>query len=77
MIMEYALPDYGNCLVNLSNSMLRHFGVPTSAPTLKMADELLAESAKNNIVVLLMDAMGISILEKHLAPDGFLRSHLK
>ena len=68
-------PDYDNCLVNLSNSILKLFGAPTSAPTLKMADRILEEEHKN-VVLLLMDAMGISILEKHLEPDGFLRSHL-
>ena len=68
-------PDYDNCLVNLSNSILKHFGAPISAPTLKMADRILEEEHKN-VVLLLMDAMGISILEKHLEPDGFLRSHL-
>lgn len=74
--MDYIRPDYDNCLVNLSNSILKHFGVETSAPTLKMADELLEEKDYTNVVVLLMDAMGISILENHLKPDGFLRSHL-
>lgn len=73
--MKYCRPDYDNCLVNLSNSILKYFGAETSAPTLKMADKLLEKEYKN-VVVLLMDAMGISILEKHLAPDGFLRSHL-
>lgn len=73
--MNYPKPDYSNCLVNLSNSILKHFGAETSAPTLKMADRLL-EGDHRNVVVLLMDAMGISILEKHLKPDGFLRSRL-
>lgn len=73
--MEYCRPDYDNCIVNLSNSILKSFGAETSAPTLKMADKLLEKEYKN-VVVLLMDAMGISILEKHLEPDGFLRSHL-
>lgn len=73
--MNYCKPDYDNCLVNLSNSILKAFGAETTAPTLKMADNLL-EGSHKNVVVLLMDAMGISILEKHLQPDGFLRSHL-
>ena len=33
-------------------------------------------SGYKNVVVLLLDAMGISILEKHLSSDGFFRSHL-
>lgn len=73
--MEYCRPDYDNCIVNLSNSILKAFGAETSAPTLKLADKLLEKEYKN-VIVLLMDAMGISILEKHLEPDGFLRSHL-
>ncbi len=51
--MNYAKPDYDNCLVNLSNSILKHFGAETSAPTLKMADKLL-EKEYRNVVVLLM-----------------------
>ena len=73
--MELIKPDYNNCLVNLSNSMLKHFSAETSAPTLKMADKLLEKEYKN-VVVLLLDAMGISVIEKHLKPDGFFRSHL-
>ena len=74
--MNYFRPDYDNCLVNLSNSILKHFGAELSAPTLNMADKLL-ENDRKNIVVLLMDALGISVLEQHLDPGGFLRSHLK
>lgn len=70
-----ALPDFDHCLVNLANSILMHFGAETSAPTLAMADRYL-ERDPQNVVVLLLDAMGISILERHLAPDGFFRSHL-
>lgn len=73
--MNYAMPDYNNCLVNLSNSILKAFGAETTAPTLAIADKLL-EGSHKNVVLLLMDAMGISVLEKHLEPDGFLRSHL-
>ena len=69
------LPDYRNCLVNLANSILKKFGVETTADTLPLADEYLNRSYKN-VVVLLLDAMGVSILEKHLSEDGFFRSHL-
>ena len=72
---RYPRPDYDNCLVNLSNSILKRFGAKTTAPTLKMVDEILEGDCKN-VVVLLLDAMGISIIERHLKPDGFLRSHL-
>ena len=69
------LPDYNNCLVNLANSIEKKFGVETTADTLPLADKYLDKKYKN-VVVLLLDAMGISILEKHLKEDGFFRSHL-
>ncbi|MBO4652131.1 MAG: alkaline phosphatase family protein [Lachnospiraceae bacterium] len=68
-------PDYNNCLVNLANSILKKFGAETSAATLGLADRYLAGKHKNT-VLLLLDAMGMSILEKHLAKDGFFRSHV-
>ena len=36
------LPDYGSCLVNLSNSILKKFGAETAAETLPLADRYLA-----------------------------------
>ena len=69
-------PDYSRCLVNLSSSILKAFGAETAADTLDTADRYLARGYKN-VVLLLLDAMGISVLEKHLAEDGFFRSHLK
>ncbi len=75
MIKKELLPDYNKCLVNLANSVLKKFGAETSAATLPLADKVLAGNYKN-VVVLLLDALGISILEKHLKPEGFFRSHL-
>ena len=69
------LPDYDHCLVNLANSILKKFDAKTSAKTLPLADAYL-DKDYTNIVVLLLDAMGISILEKHLEKNGFFRSHL-
>ena len=69
-------PDYSKCLVNLANSILKQFGAETTADTLDTADGFLARGYQN-VVLLLLDAMGCSVVEKHLAEDGFFRSHLK
>ena len=69
-------PDYRNCLVNLANSILKKFGAETTADTFPAADAFLARNYRN-VVLLLLDAMGTSILEKHLAENGFFRSHLQ
>ena len=67
-------PDYNNCLVNLANSVLKKFGVKNMANTLTLADKYLAKDYKN-VVVFLFDALGTSIMERHLEEDGFFRSH--
>ena len=72
---KLSLPDYDNCLVNLANSVLKRFGAQTTAATLPKADRFL-EKKHTNTVILLLDAMGISIMEKHLDKNGFFRSHL-
>lgn len=69
-----ALPDYNNCLVNLSNSVLKRFGARTTAATLPLADAYL-EGEYRNVVLLILDGMGTSIVERHLDKNGFFRSH--
>ncbi|MCR5685552.1 MAG: alkaline phosphatase family protein [Lachnospiraceae bacterium] len=70
-----ALPDYNNCLVNLSNSILKRFGGQTTAETLSLADKYL-DGEYRNVVLLVLDALGMSIIEKHLDKNAFFRSHL-
>ena len=70
-----ALPDYHNCLVNLSNSILKKFGARTTAGTLPLADKYL-EGEYRNVVLLVLDALGTSIVERHLEKNGFFRSHM-
>lgn len=67
--------DYDNCLVNLACSVLKEFGAAYSHPTLPLKDELLLKKYQN-VVILLLDGMGTGILQNHLNPDGFFRSHL-
>ena len=69
------LPDYHHCLVNLANSVLQKFDVDPVHSTLPLADQVLAGNHRNT-VILLLDALGTSILEKHLDKDGFFRTHL-
>ncbi|MEA4946454.1 MAG: alkaline phosphatase family protein [Oscillospiraceae bacterium] len=75
--MKLLYPDYKNCIANLACSILRYYGAegPDNG-TLPLADELLAKDYKN-VVVLLLDGMGLNILERNLAPDGFFRRNLR
>lgn len=68
-------PDYTNSIMNLSCSVLNHFGVPVKHNTLNAADKVLQKNYKH-VVVILLDGLGVNILEKHLEPSAFLRKHL-
>ncbi len=70
--MPVQYPDYDNCLVNLSRSVLNAFGVPCDG-TMTDVDALLQKP--KNVVVFLLDGMGTAILERHLSPNGFFRRH--
>lgn len=74
--MKIKYPDYQNCTANLACSILKEFGAKYENPTLALCDQLLSEHTYQNIVVLLLDGMGQSIIERHLDEDGFFRSHL-
>lgn len=73
--MNIKYPDYKNSIANLACSILKYYGIEPPNPTLPQADMLLDRKYKN-IVVILLDGMGTSSLEKHLPKNGFFRRNL-
>lgn len=71
----FEMIDYTKCITNLACSVLKEFGVEPSHNTFAMADEVMKEGY-DNIVLILLDGMGMSILEKNADEKGFLCSHL-
>ena len=69
-------PDYKNCISNLPNSIMRYFEVPTDDDTLPVLDKYLNRKYKN-IVVILLDGMGVNIINENLEKDGFFIRNLK
>lgn len=69
-------PDYTKSLVNLSNSILQYFECPTHHSTLPELDKFLEKEYKT-IVLLVLDGMGVDMLEQNLSPKSFLRTHIK
>jgi len=62
-----------NSLVNLSNSILKHFGAETFHETIPEIDNLLKGHKK--VVAILFDGMGQNIVRKHLKENSLIRSH--
>lgn len=73
--MKILYPDYTNCGLNVTASLLKHYGVPCAHPTLAAVDEWLADAPKN-VVFMLFDGMAMDVLERALPGDAFLRRHI-
>ena len=75
--MKTRYPDYSNSIVNISCSVLKYFNVKdVRHDSLKCLDDILAQRKPRNIVLMLFDAMGVSIIERYLSKDSFTRSHV-
>jgi predicted AlkP superfamily pyrophosphatase or phosphodiesterase len=68
-------PDYENSIVNIPNSVLAYFGTEPNDKTMPELDKLLAKGY-SNVVVMLFDALGTEVLNRHLPSDSFLRKHV-
>ena len=62
-----------NTLVNLSNSILKHFEAETFHETIPEVDEALKGYKK--VVAVLFDGMGKNIIRKHLKESSFIRKN--
>ena len=62
-----------NSLVNLANSILKHFGVTPFHETIPEIDELL--KGHDKVVAVLFDGMGQNIVRKHLKENSFIRKN--
>ncbi|MCQ2978508.1 MAG: alkaline phosphatase family protein [Clostridia bacterium] len=75
--MKIVRPNYDDCLTNLSNSILKHFGCKTFHNSLSDIDEILKENNSKNVVVVLLDGMGSNIMDRLLPDNAFLRKNRK
>lgn len=62
--------------VAISNSIRKYFSLPVYHDTDTDMDTWLNKNEIERIVVILIDALGTSVLKKHLKKDSFLLSHL-
>lgn len=72
-----AEPNYDKSILNVISSIRKYYHRPIWYPSLKKWDKELAEKQYQNIIILLLDGLGMNILEKHLPADSFLKRHLE
>ena len=71
---EKVYPDFNNSLINITSSIQNHFGFNSSFSTLPILDKYLKGS--KHVVLLVLDGMGLDIMESNLPDDAFVRKHL-
>jgi Uncharacterized proteins of the AP superfamily len=73
--MKIIKPDYQQGLLNMMASIVKHYGGETDYSTHTVVDEILQQKY-DNLFVILVDGMGVKLIEKMLPEDSFLRKNL-
>ena len=68
-------PNYSESIVNLSNSLRRHYGCEAYHETLPVLDEALDGQFCKHVILLVLDGLGQAQLEDFLPEGAFLRRH--
>lgn len=69
-------PDYTNSILNVTNSILHFYDIETAYNGIELLDKKL-ERNYNHIVLILLDGMGINIINNHLSEKDSLRKNIK
>lgn len=67
--------EYGG-IIKVSNSLRKYYGLETYHDTDDDLDTYINEKKPRCIITLLIDAMGVSIINQHLSKDGFFQTNL-
>lgn len=68
-------PDYDKCIINITASILHYFGCDQSYSALpELSKEYLDKF--DNIVFIVVDGLGVNVLENHLPPTSLLRRNM-
>ena len=69
-------PKYDHSILGIPNSLLRYYGAKTHHSSLPILDHVLKQNYKN-VILIILDGMGIDLLQHHLSNFSFLRRNIK
>lgn len=67
--------DYNNSIVSAVSSILKYYNVESRHQSLPFLDEKL-QNKRKNIVLILLDGMGVDLIGKNLEKNSFIRKHI-
>lgn len=68
-------PDYQNTPLHVMSSIAQHFQICTGYPSHQKLDHIF-ETDYQNVILIVFDGLGVSLLQKHLTPTAFLRNQM-
>lgn len=74
--MKIIRPDYTNSILNVSNSFLKHYNIATKYPGIPLLDKEL-EKNYDHIFYILLDGMGVNVVNLHLDDNDGLKKYMK
>lgn len=74
--MQIIKPNYKNSILGIPASLLNYYGINANYDSIKELDEVLHSKPKN-IVYIILDGMGINIMNTCLKKKSFFSSNLK
>ncbi len=69
-------PDYDNSILSITASVAKYHDIPTSYKSNALLDTELSKGYKN-VVLLIVDGLGLNVLTRHLPEESFLRCAYK
>ncbi len=69
-------PDYRRSIMNVSRSILKHYGAYEGDDTIPVLDQALKQGF-NHVIFMLLDGLGTNVLKIHLPKTAFLRQHYR
>lgn len=76
MKSKIVYPNYDHSILGIPNSFLGYYGAKKHHSSLPILDKLLNRHYKN-VIFIILDGMGVDILQHNLSPLSFLRRHIK
>lgn len=74
MSFEIVYPDYDNSILSITQSILNYYGITPDYPTLPVLNRWF-DKKPQNVILMVLDGLGVNVLKQHLSPDSFLRRH--
>ncbi len=75
--VEIKKPDYQNSIINLSASILKYYNCFIEYKSQKLVDNYLNSKKYNHVILMVLDGLGINIINKHLRKTDGLSKNLK